>query len=99
MGETPLQAVIREAKEELGLELEKGELEFQGKITGQLNDLHFQLHVFVWRFDGNLDALTMNEGAGMALVSPDEMLKRVEPTGPDYEITCLVRGILNGLHS
>ena len=94
-GETPLQAVMREAHEELGLELAPDELEFQKTITGQLDDLYFQLHVFVWRFGGNLDALTVNEGAGMALVSPEEMLKRVEPAGPDYEVTNLVRSLID----
>ena len=95
-GETPLQAVIREADEELGLTLAPIDLEFQETLTGQLCDLSFQLHVFLWPFDGNLEALTVNEGAGMALVSPDEMLKRVEPAGPDYEITCLVRDFVGG---
>ena len=98
-GETPLQAVIREANEELGLELATDDLKFQEKITGQLDDLHFQLHVFIWHFDGNLNPLTVNEGAGMKLISPDEMLKRVEPAGPDYEITCLVRDLLAGRHT
>ncbi|MEM7734352.1 MAG: NUDIX domain-containing protein [Deinococcota bacterium] len=93
-GETPLQAVIREASEELSLNLSENDLEFQGQITGQLNDLHFQLHVFLWAFDGVLDSLVVNEGSGMELISSDEMLKRVEPLGPDYEITCLVRRVL-----
>lgn len=95
-GETPIQAVVREANEELNLELSANELEFREKIVGQLDDLYFQLHIFVWYFGGNLDTLTVNEGSGMELLTPEEMLERVAPFGPDYEITQSISGIFGG---
>ncbi|CAA9568726.1 MAG: hypothetical protein AVDCRST_MAG86-1449 [uncultured Truepera sp.] len=42
------------------------------------------LHAFLWPFDGNLSTLRQNEGAGIELVSADEMLERTEPDGPDH---------------
>ncbi len=95
-GETPLQAVIREADGELGLKLAADDLEIQKTVTGQLDDLAFQPHVFTWPVKGDLGTLTVSEGAGTAWVSPEEMLKRVEPDGPDYKITRLVRGLGSG---
>ena len=94
-GETPLQAITREVKEELSLELSASECEFQGKVTGQFGDLHFHINVFTWRFDGNLNVFSVNEGAGMELITPDEMLKRVQPHGPDYKITHLISKLVD----
>jgi len=96
-GETPLQAVLRETREELGVSLSENEVSDLGSLTGSVRKLTFQLHTFGWRFDGQLTVFTLGEGAGMELVTPAEMLKRVEPGGPDDHIARLAQTLLEGL--
>jgi len=93
-GETPLDAVVREAWEELGVQLSPQELRSGGEIQLSFNDLSFNIHVFAWAFHGDLTALTLGEGAAMELVSVEEMKRRVEPGGPDDQITRVVRTFL-----
>ena len=86
-GETPLQAVVREAREELSVSLSPTSLTYSGEHNGQFRDLNFTLHAFLWPFDGDLSRLHQTEGAGMELVSTAEMLGRTEPGGPDHTLT------------
>jgi len=83
-GETPVQAVLREAQEELGVKLREDDLEPHGPLFVSFRDLEFTLHLFLWRFDGTLSELTLGEGAGMELVTPEKMKRRTEPGGPDH---------------
>ncbi len=84
--ETPLEAVLREAAEELTLTLAPAELGFYGTFAGCYGDLELTLHAFLWPFDGDLSSFVQREGAGMELVSVAEMLERTEPGGPDYAL-------------
>lgn len=93
-GELPRQALVREAREELGIRLPEEALHDEGAVSGVLRDLAFTLHVFSWPFDGDLSAFTLGEGAGMDLVTPGEMGRRVEAGGPDAHITGLVQTFL-----
>ncbi len=90
-GETPLNAVLREAWEELGVHLPPHELHSQGCLTGSVDDFSFSIHVYTWAFHGDLTAFTLGEGTAMELVSVKEMLRRVVPDGPDDHITQLVQ--------
>jgi 8-oxo-dGTP pyrophosphatase MutT (NUDIX family) len=85
-GETPLQAVLREAWEELGLYLSEHDLQFGTEISGQLRDFQFTLHLYTWPYSGALSEVTLGEGAGMEWVTPQGMLTRVEASRPDEAI-------------
>ena len=96
-GETSLEAVIREAREELELELTVDDLEQPRNIEGSLGDLTFHLQVFVWQFNGDISQLRVLEGAGAELMTPQEMLQRVETGGPDFFIAELAANFRTGL--
>jgi 8-oxo-dGTP pyrophosphatase MutT (NUDIX family) len=98
-GETPLQAVLREVREELGMSLSENEVSDQGVLTGSGRDLTFRLHPFSWAFDGDLTVFTLGEGSGMELVTPDEMLGRVETGGPDDHIARFARTFLERIRA
>ena len=95
-GETPLQAVLREAREELGPKLAEDTLRYDGKLVGRHRDLSFTLHPFLWAFSGDLSELTLGEGAGMEFVTTSEMLKRTEAGGPDNRLAHRLQTLLGG---
>ncbi|WP_345465180.1 NUDIX domain-containing protein [Deinococcus carri] len=97
VGETPVQALLRETREELGVQLAEEVVHDEGAVTGMIRDLAFTLHVFSWPFDGDLSVFTLGEGAGMELVTPEEMLRRVEPGGPDAYVTRQAQAFLRRL--
>ena len=82
-GETPLEALLREAEEELTLTLNPDELRYVGTFSGRYGNLELTLHTFLWPFDGDLGRFVQREGTGMELISAAEMLRRTEPGGPD----------------
>ncbi len=90
-GETPLQAVVREAREELSVSVSPTSLTVLNVCSGQFRDLKFILYPFLWPFDGDLSVLGQREGAGMELVSADEMLRRAAPGGPDHTLTLMLK--------
>lgn len=90
-GETPLQAVLRQARGELSVSLSPTSLTSLGECSGQFRDLKFSLYAFLWPFDGDLSALEQREGAGMELVFIDEMMQRTEPGGPDHTLTLALK--------
>ncbi len=83
--------MLREVWEELSFRLEVEALTDLGVVSGQTETLSFTVHAFVWLFDGDLTRFVQNEGAGMELITPDEMLKRTEPGGPDHMLTRLIK--------
>ncbi len=91
VGETPLQAVLREVREELSFALPLAELTYLGEFGGSYGDLSLTLHAFLWHFDGNLSKFHQIEGAGMDPVLVDEMLERTEPGGPDHTLTLALK--------
>ena len=90
-GETPLQAVLRETWEELGVSLSEGDLQFGTEISGQLRDFQFGLHLYIWPYSGDLSEVTLGEGAGMEWVTPEQMLTRVEVGDPDEAVCVWIR--------
>ncbi|GEM47690.1 NUDIX domain-containing protein [Deinococcus cellulosilyticus] len=94
-GETPLQALLREIREELDVELTASQVEFWGRCEDDLPDLKYTIHVFAHLFAGDPATLTVLEGAGLEVVTPEEMLTRCDPGGPDDAITRLA---LSKLH-
>ena len=92
-GETPLEAVLREAWEELGVRLHLSELSPLDEIQVKLRDMHFTLHLFAWPYSGDLSELVLGEGAGMEWVTPAEMLTRVEAGGPDEAVCHAVQSL------
>ena len=93
-GEAPLQAVLRETWEELGLRLNEHDLQFGTEIGGQLRDFQFRLHLYTWAYSGDLSEVMLGEGAGTKWLTPEQMLERVEAGGPDEAICGWVRGFL-----
>ncbi|GGJ37885.1 NUDIX domain-containing protein [Deinococcus roseus] len=89
-GETPLQAILREIREELDLHLQSEDVELWGCCTGETQHMMYTIHVFGHAFSGDPAALTVLEGAGLDVVIPQEMLTRCEEGGPDEAITKLV---------
>jgi 8-oxo-dGTP pyrophosphatase MutT (NUDIX family) len=96
-GETPLQAVLRETWEELGIRLSESDIQFGTEISGQLRDFQFGLHLYTWAYSGDLSEVTLGEGAGMEWVTPEQMLTRVEAGGPDEAICHWITDMLTAL--
>lgn len=86
VGETPLQAVLREIEEELTLTLAPDDLTYFGEFAGRYGRLELTLHAFLWPFGGDLSRFVQREGAGMELVWAAEMCRRTEPGGPDHTL-------------
>ena len=97
LGETPLEALLREAEEELTLTLQPEELRYVGTFSGRYGDLELTLHTFLWPFDGDLSLFVQHEGAGMELVSAAEMLRRTEPGSPDYALALGLEHLVRSL--
>jgi mutator protein MutT len=75
-GETPLQAVIRETKEELDIEVPEQELHLIGTFDAQYRENEISsAHVFLWKFNRNLEDLHLHEGKDMRWVTFDEALE------------------------
>ena len=85
-GETPLEALLREAEEELTLTLRPEELRYVGTFSGRYGDLELTLYTFLWPFDGDLSRFVQREGAGMELVTLAEICRRTEPGSPDHAL-------------
>lgn len=88
-GETPIQGLLREMKEELNLQLGASDVEFWGRCTGDSPELSYTVHVFGHLFTGDPAELIVLEGAGLDVVTPGVMLSRCAPGGPDEAITLL----------
>lgn len=68
-GESPIEAVLRETEEELGIKLSEDSVEYKGEFPGSERDGYlYKNHVFVWKFDGALSNLTLLEGKDMKLL-------------------------------
>jgi 8-oxo-dGTP pyrophosphatase MutT (NUDIX family) len=85
-GETQEEALIRELKEELGLELSPGEFRYFTRFDF---DLSFAKLPSIWRYTyeieltpARLDGLRVLEGAAMQLFTADEILAFREPIAP-----------------
>lgn len=61
-GETPLQAVLRESKEELDLDLTESDVSFLATLPTQFRELCVNRHFFLYRTDQ--ESFTVLEGAG-----------------------------------
>ena len=85
-GENSLEAVLREIWEELGVRLSSDDIQFGTKISGQLRDFQFTLHLYTWPYSGDLSKVVLGEGTGMEWVKPEQMLERVEAGGPDEAV-------------
>ncbi len=96
-GETPLEALLREAEEELTLTLKPEELRYVSTFSGRYGDLELTLHTFLWPFDGDLSRFVQREGAGMELVTPAEMLERTQPGSPDYALALGLERLIRSL--
>ena len=86
--------MLRETWEELGVRLDKGDLQFGTEISGQLRDFQFGLHLYTWAYSGDLSKMALGEGAGMEWVTPEQMLTRVEAGGPDEAVCKWMRNLL-----
>jgi mutator protein MutT len=76
--ETPLQAVVREIKEETGIDLSKHSIETLKPVYIEYNDKnHFVYHAFRTQFQGDPSAIKINfdEHKGFTWVTPADALK------------------------
>jgi 8-oxo-dGTP diphosphatase len=77
-GETPLQAVLREIKEETGYDFSKQTVESLGTVYIEYNEKeHFTYHMFRTKLVGDPGAVKINflEHKGFTWVSPQDGLK------------------------
>lgn len=85
-GEDAKKTIIREIKEEIGLEITEYDIHFlkdyvyEG-ILGK-KSVKIDHKIFILKFDGNLKKIRLGEGVGFALFEKQEMkdLNLVEPT-------------------
>lgn len=85
-GETPIEAVIRETKEELDVDIVIDDIEYQGEFPGSERDgFMYVNHVFTWKFDGDLKNLNLLEGKDMKLLTFNEA-KELISMKPDKHI-------------
>lgn len=70
-GETPLEAIKRELKEELGICFEK--IKFFKKNSFEIGNNSFENEVFLVNFNGRISEIILNEGAGFAFFSKEEL--------------------------
>lgn len=61
-GETPLEAVIRESKEELDIDLSPADLKYMGKFESNWDGVPVDRHMYLWLTDK--ESFTVLEGAG-----------------------------------
>lgn len=87
--ETPLDAILREIREELNLSLQAEDVTLWGCCTGETPEMAYTIHVFGMLFSGDPSKLEVLEGAGLDVVTPEEMLQRCAVGGPDEAITQL----------
>lgn len=66
-GETPLQAVIREAREELEVDVTESEISYLGQLDTEFENRKVARHFFL--YPTNREAFTVLEGAGGLWVS------------------------------
>lgn len=69
--ETPIQAIIREIKEELGINLKKGEFKLFTDIINEGEEYFIFKSKFIWKFED----LELREGKDMGFFSKEEILK------------------------
>ncbi len=69
-GETDLEAVIRETKEELAIEIEKEQLEHIGTVITPAGDAYTS--IFISKLNFKIDDINVLEGDGCKLVSEAE---------------------------
>jgi len=77
-GETPLQAVLREIKEETGYDFSKQSIEKLGSVYIEYNDKdHFVYHMFRTKLIGDPSSVKINfsEHKGFTWVTPQDSLK------------------------
>lgn len=76
-GETPEQAVIRETKEELGIDISNKKVEFLGVSRGRLKEYNAEAEVnlFLSPLDFPQSFLKQNEGRSMKMFTIDEVKK------------------------
>lgn len=73
-GENSQDAVIRESKEELGIDIDPVSLEFIGLFEDQpKNDLQIIRHVFLWRTDKKESEFDLSEGKNLKYTKPNEV--------------------------
>ncbi len=89
-GEEPIHGALREAREELGLEIEKKDLVFIGikKQETVYNDLieNEFAYVYLYKFDGDISTLTFHDGEvqDARLVSLADMEEELKNTPDRY---------------
>jgi len=72
-GETPIQAVIRETKEELGIDIKEKDLKYLGKFIDQpLPDKMIEREAYIWRMDIDVTDINLQEGKAMKFVMPKD---------------------------
>lgn len=80
--ETNLEAVIREAKEELSIDLDKDKLHSFFKTTYKpYSDIEIEAEYFLWEIDIPLNKIEVKEGVRYKFFTPDEAIKVLKLEG------------------
>jgi ADP-ribose pyrophosphatase YjhB (NUDIX family) len=96
--ERPIEAVIRESKEELGLKLLPEKLEFIGVFTDKSpKGIEVKRHVFIYKTDMPVDRFNVQEGKDAKWMSCEEVIELMKEfsTRADIEIAEKVSECLN----
>lgn len=82
IGETDLQAIIRETKEELDIDLNEEDLIFLGIIKSPVSNIYSS--IFISKLNIKLDKINVLEGDGCDLFNEEECLKLKLHAGDKY---------------
>ncbi len=94
-GETSLEAVIRETKEELGINLTPNDLQYFGEFTEIYNNSKIIRQCYLWKMNIPTSKLILKEGKAMKFVLPKDAKNLLELNG-DKRIAQKADMIING---
>lgn len=76
-GETPIQGLIREIREELNLDIQESDVQYIGQTWRIEEDVKKIFNIFLYRKNINDRDIELNEGAGFLWISPLDAFKYI----------------------
>ena len=85
LGQTPLEAMVRELQEETGLEIPETEFSYKGKVYVRYPDFDFIYHTYHLKLSEQVDIqLRLKEHKDFRWIKPEDALEKLELI-PDFD--------------